>query len=846
MSSEGPRLPPAPVLDRPGAPAGLVGRDAVMLDLLSQAEFAFGGQGRLLLVTGDPGMGKTALAAELARQVRGWGAAVVWGSSQEGDLVSLQPWSQVLAELEERAGRATSEWLGPAVLLELSRFVPGLPLVAPEAATTEGRPEQARFRLFEAVASALQAAAQQGPVVVVIDDLQWSDDTSLMLLSYVADRVKAYPLLLLGTVRDDAEWAGRSTVTSELERRAVCVPLTGLGVQDVRALMTTIAGRDVGYEAAAAVRSRTGGNPFFVHQLTRLLLSRSDGRIESGVLPHLGLPSGVRQTIERRLARLSEGCVRMLRAAAVAGPQVRTSLLVAVTGASRDEIEAAMEEALRARVLLPLPAREHIHAFGHDLFREVVYAGIPGPDRAVLHARVADALEIAASAGAEIDEAEIVRHLALAGPQARRATLEHSLAAAGQAAERRAYVEQARHLQRVLDLMEDDVALAGPPGAELLLGLAEAHRRAGRTDAARKSYLRAARLARRSDEPSALALAALGLQEIGADRWLEAGEILDLLHEAQRGLPDQEQRLRALLLAARSRELAWRGRAQEGNAEAAANEAVRLARGYGDDGVLAACLLALHNVIWRPGTADRRLPLADEVLSLGQRCRDDELAYQARQLRCMALLELGDDSATASVLDLVADSRRSPLPAVRWSGLCCEAALMLFVGDYDRAERTIDEAADLGRDLVVPDAWNVWAAQMVELRSAQGRLGELVASWQQADSAAMQHPVWAGSLTGRRRARKGGPGPRTGRAQPRRRPAPGGTRARMGAAPRSAVPGRARGRYPTGRGLRALLPVVVRVRRRGFLWRRRSSASGAARTSTWAYSLEQRGAPRTP
>ena len=397
--------------------------------------------------------------------------------------------------------------------------------------------------------------------------------------------------------------------------------------------------------------------------------------------------------------------------------------------------------------MLPLPAREHIHAFGHDLFREVVYAGIPGPDRAGLHARVADALEIAASAGAEIDEAEIVRHLALAGPQARRATLEHSLAAAGQAAERRAYVEQARHLQRVLDLMEDDVALAGPPGAELLLGLAEAHRRAGRTDAARESYLRAARLARRSDDPSALALAALGLQEIGADRWLDAGEILDLLHEAQRGLPDQERRLRALLLAARSRELAWRGRAQEGNAEAAANEAVRLARGYGDDGVLAACLLALHNVIWRPGTADRRLPLADEVLSLGQRCRDDELEYQARQLRCMALLELGDDSATASVLDLVADSRRSPLPAVRWSGLCCEAALMLFVGDYDRAERTIDEAADLGRNLAVPDAWNVWAAQMVELRSAQGRLGELMASWQQADSAAMQHPVWAGSLT---------------------------------------------------------------------------------------------------
>jgi len=360
--------------------ASLVGRDTV-LGLLARAVAATADRRPgLMLVTGEPGIGKTALLAEATRRAAADGARVLWGQCWDGDgAPPYWPWIQVL--------RADGDRL-----------------------TLAGDPGDAgptgRFELFDTVVRRLAELAEAEPLVIVLDDLHWADDGSLALLEFAARHLHGTRVLLLGAYRDlDATPALR-----RVAGLAEILPLAGLDRDGVAAVMADVTGDNPTGELAAELRDRTNGNPLFVREMTRLLVARG--------LPDAGhplpvVPDSVGETLRRRLARLSQECVRMLSAASVAGRRFRLDVVRMLLPATPDGLHDLLAEAARAQVLRAGPP--DAYAFSHELFRDTLYADLSPVERTRLHLGCATALEALADGGAPVHAAEVAAHFLAAG-----------------------------------------------------------------------------------------------------------------------------------------------------------------------------------------------------------------------------------------------------------------------------------------------------------------------------------------------------------------------------------------------------------------------------------------------
>ena len=673
----------------------LVGRDPVLADVRGAVQRALTGRGGLLLVTGEAGIGKTALAAETAAYARSAGAAVGWAACSADDgAPGFWPWLQIFRSLGD-----------------------------PGAFERVGA-EAGRLALFDEVTASLLTAASRRPLVLVLDDLQWADPDSLALLAFAARRLPAAPVLALGAYRDAEVGEPARRHLAEASTQASTIQLAGLTAAGVARLMESILGRSPPAELSARIRDRTAGNPFFVQELTRLLQSRHGGAAGfDGTAPVIS--AGVREVIERRLARLGQNCVRVLRAASVAGHVLDLDLLQRLTGMTRAELLPHLREAAGARVLTGPPS----YRFVHELFIETLDLSLAPAERCRLHERVAAALEERLRSGGDVAPAAIAHHHLRAaddidgGGSARRA-VELLLRAADEAESRLAFGEAAGHYGTVIGLLEAEPLEAARPLSELALRHGEALHRSGQAEPARAAFLRAAALARRAADVSTLASAALGVHAVGSDRWALADDTLALLDEALAARGDRPDELTARLLAAMARQAAWSGAGNGERAEALARRAVRQARDAGDPGTLGRCLLALHNALWRPGTAIERLALTEEIVALAG--GDEELEIQGRQLRAVALLEVADAGAAAALSDFVQRAERSRQPSLRWLGRCARAFQAALRGDLAAADRMAAEAGELGRQIGEPDWRNVLCTQTWEVRRAQGRARELV------------------------------------------------------------------------------------------------------------------------
>jgi predicted ATPase len=329
-------------------PSSLVGRGPLLAGLRGALDAALAGHGSLVLITGEPGIGKTALVTVFANEAAGRGVRVAWSRCAEGEGVpAFWPWTQVLRATEGLPGREDH--------------------LAPPAAERT-REAADRFRIFDRAVRHLAEAAAENGLLAVLDDLHWADPDSLGLLEFAARQLAASRLLLVGAYRDDdaADRLRRAAAT------AAVIRLEGLDTTGVGALMAQITGGPVPEEAAAAMHTRTGGNPLFVRELTRLLQSRAsagDRWASSATV------DSVREVIDRRLARLSQPSTRMLTVAALDGARLRPWLLARVLGTAAD-IPALLEEAAAARVLV---TGQDGFRFAHDLFREVLAAELPLP-----------------------------------------------------------------------------------------------------------------------------------------------------------------------------------------------------------------------------------------------------------------------------------------------------------------------------------------------------------------------------------------------------------------------------------------------------------------------------------
>ena len=529
--------------------AGLVGRDQLLAQLRRAAQDAAAGRGGLVLLTGEAGIGKTALAAAAAADAEGRGARVAWGWGWQGEgAPAYWPWVQVLRALvaaDERLRRRAAALASPA------RLLPELAATPPPPAPAEPE-EAARFRLLDELSSVLLAAAEERPLVVVLDDLQWADLASLRLLGFLARRLPVSRVLVVGTWRELDQPPGEraASLLADLAAAGTVVPLGALSDDQVARLVAELLGAQPGAGVVADVQRRTGGNPFFVQQVTRLLAAGAPA----------GIPFGVGEAIRRRLARLRPACLELLCAAAVAGPEVTVSLLARVTGDPADTVRDLLAEAAAASVLAEPAGPLQPYRFAHDLFRETILEGLAPTDRTRLHLRVATALEAERDAGGGVPPARLADHFGQAGSEGEDAAVRYATLAAAEATRRLAHEEAARLLARALEVLDGAPWAGGDRRTGLLLELAAARRRAGDLPGSREACLRAAELARAAHDVEGLAGAALSLQAVGTRSWPSlVHELVPVLEEAAAAAGDRDRPLRARVLAALARELAWNG-----------------------------------------------------------------------------------------------------------------------------------------------------------------------------------------------------------------------------------------------------------------------------------------------
>lgn len=733
-------------LERLGSGA-FVGREQEMDVLRVGLEEAIWGRGRLVLVVGEPGIGKTRLAQELATYASLRGALVLTGRCHEGEgAPPYWPWTQALRSLiSEREPAALQAEMGPGaaaiaqVIPEVRERLPGVHEPPPLG------PESARFRFFDGVTEFLKRAGNRQPLALVLDDLHWADLPSLRLLVFLARELREARLLVIGTLRDaeatddgSLRWA-----LAELTREATVqrITLGGLSQREIARFIALTTNRKPSDAIAASVHEETQGNPFYLGEVVRLLVSqRRDGSLEGSGSSRFEIPHGLRPVIGRRLDQLSARSRDVLATASVVGRQFRLDVIARVTGLGRDHVIEMLGEAKAARVVHDLPETLSHYAFTHALVCETLYEGLPALHRMRLHGRVAEALE-ELSVG-EADLPGLAHHFLQAAPLGHvEKAIDYAVRAGVQATAVLAYEVAASHYRMALQAL-DLVPPREAQRCELLLALGEALRRAGDAQHARESFRRAAEIARRLRAPEWLARAALGY----GGMWSEVGVVdealVGLLREALASLEDGEGALRVRLRSRLALELYL-----DDEGDRLSREAVQTARRIGEPAGLLSALHSRHATLLRPESLAERLAVASEIVRLAGEVGDAEFALQGHYWRLTDLLELGELGAVDEDLQAygrLADTLRQPLYLSRTAFRGAMRALL--EGRFEEAERLTERGLALGQRAQNQTTALLFGIQLWSLRREQGRLREVEAALRSVIAQFPMLPAWRCAL----------------------------------------------------------------------------------------------------
>ena len=700
--------PSAPALPAALAAAERIeGRGPALARLEQAWADAVSGARRFALVTGEPGIGKTTLAGELARRTHDQGGAVLLGRSDEHALVPFQPWIEALERLLDALPAAVADHWLTAHDGALARLLP-----ARSAAQDPAGGPRERYLAFELVHALLDDVAARWPVLLVLDDVHWADADSLSLLRHLGRSAPTRRLLVVLCARPTELDPAATQTLAELRREGplVHVELAGLDDDAVAALIARRTGAS-DHESARRYRARSGGNPFFLNELLREL--QETGRDVEGP------PAGVRDVIARRLARLDDSTVRALDVAAVTGLEFDVTILARADDRPVVEVLEALDGASEAALIAATDQRGR-YAFAHALVGETIVDALPASRRAQLHLQIADVLAQQHDAG-EVGAGEVARHLRAAGPLAtgdRLATWE--LAAAREATAALAHSDAAAHYEAALTVRS---GAQDPERGELLLALGHAHDRAGRRGQARAAFVEAAGLARAAREPGLLARAALGHGGTALVIAAADATAVGLLEEALAAAPAGDPATSARLLARLSIELYYSDRARARELSALA---VERARSADDTAALAAALNAHRVALWSPHLADERLAAAGDMVAAAEAAGEREAVLQGRNWRVVDLLELGRVSEAAAEIDAYeALAEAVALPHFRWYVPLWRATLALLAGRWAEARELSEQALALGRQADDPNAPLFVGIQLEHGLYAQRRIGEV-------------------------------------------------------------------------------------------------------------------------
>jgi tetratricopeptide (TPR) repeat protein len=641
-----------PGLAAGGAPR-FVDRDDARDQVNTAARRAAKGDARVVMIGGEPGIGKTRLAAEVARNLHAEGNAVLFGRCSEEPLLPYEPFVEAL---RNHASTAVAEDLDDQTVVGtglLARFIPELTSWLPRPPdAVKGDAVTERLLLFEAVGSWLDAIADaHGFVTLVVDDLHWADPSTLQLLSFLAHRTGAHHLLVIGTFRETevAPTDRLGQLLADLRRRRVLqrVSLRGLDPASVTDLIEALGHEAPATGLAEVIRDGTDGNPFFIEEVllhlgdAGVLTADSQQGPFGGPLDAAGIPEGVREVIDQRLTRLGDGCRTVLAVAAVCGRSFTLDVVVRVGRFDVDEVLDACDDAVASRLVVEeagLPGR---YRFAHALVRRMLYDELSRARRAVMHGEVADAVEALDADHLDDQRGTIAHHrLEAAAIRGTAQAIDAARVAAIDARHRYAHEESIAWYERARDVVRRVAPVDHGRAAELSLRMAELAQELD--DATRTiEYARdAAHHARSAGEHALIGEAAWRMQFGTYVIGMTNAEVVELCHEALVGLehPDDAS-VRAHVLACLAYELA--GDDPE-RSERCAREAIALARIGGDPASVAPAAYVYAHTLDAEGRVADALDVLDEGLAAAIACDAYDLQLTYRMTRCYFALAVPD------------------------------------------------------------------------------------------------------------------------------------------------------------------------------------------------------------
>ena len=694
----------------------------------------------MVLLSGEPGIGKTTLAGVVAQGAHEDGATVLYGRCDDELGLPYQPFVEGLGGWVCDAPEPALTALDARHLSELSRLLPqvrdrvtGLA----EPPSTDGDAE--RYLLFGAITAVLAAMAATAPVVMVLDDLHWADKPTVLLLRHLVATLDRAEVLIIGTYRD-SDLTAMHPLTEALaalrrEPAVERVTVGGLDDNGVVALLEGLAGHEMtndGIDLAHAVRRETDGNPFFTAEVLRHLVETNAIRPEDGrwvgtvELSQLALPASVREVVGQRMRRLGDDVHQILTVASVIGRDFDLALLTRVADRDEDDVLDALEAAANAAVVAEVDGQFERFTFTHALFRHTLYDELSASRRARTHRRIGELLEADCSHDPGERIGELAHHwIAATTP----ADAGKAAAYARQAGERAlgtlAPDEAIRWFQQAIELFDGQPAGDPLPRLDVLIGLGDAQRQAG-DPAYRETLLGAAAEADRLGDPDRLVAAALAnhrgmVSSFGA----VDVERIAMLEAALAAAADGDSQGRARLMATLAAELPFSGDLLRMRTLAA--EAESMARRLGDDTTLLGVLNLTFAPLWVPDRLAQTVAASEEALILADRVGDPLARFWAAQRRVFAMassVDRGGIDAALRVATALAQELGQPF-LTGWA-LQVRSPQVLLTGDAAEAERLATEALQIALDSGQPDALVVFGANLMGIRWHQGRLEEIL------------------------------------------------------------------------------------------------------------------------
>ena len=722
--------PPAPKLLSLGR---LIGRSSELAQLTTAFDEAASGRARLVMVVGEPGIGKSRLVEELAVYASVRGATVCWGHCYEGELGMpylpfIEAFRTYVRQRSDDQLRAELSSGGPEVatlVSELRQRFGDLP----EPVALDGDAE--RLRLFEGVCSFVRNAAADDPLVLLLDDLHWADKPSLLMLQYMARNLRRDRVLIVGTYRDveldRAHPLADAVAALRRERLYERVLLRGLSAEEVKALIDAVDNQDSPVAFAHLIHRETEGNPFFVAEILRNLvetgaLVRVDGQwtgTPEGVAENL--PEGVREVIGRRLSRLSADCNRMLTVGAAMPGGFTLDAVAAVLGIDEDETLDLLDEALGAQVVRERRDAPGTYEFNHALIRQTLYSELSTPRRVRLHRQIATAIEGRGSREAHLSELAFHCFHGAAGGDVAKA-VDYARRAGDRARGQAAHEEAARFYRMALEAMELGEEHPDLERAELLLALGEALARGGDTAAAAEVLAEAADIARRADAGALFARVALASAALRWTGGLYQPDLVGILGEAADRIGDSDDALLARLLA---RQASFMLFIDQSRVRTLAQQAVDAADRSGDPGARA---LALSSLTWTMTAPEQRREwgrLQTEIGALAEQAGDLDLASANENSVLIRAAQDGDRPLVDAMLERVvnrAEESRSPFFLANSATI--QAMVAAMDGRYGDAERLAGETLAYARRLADPTMVANFGVVLYPVWRERGRLSE--------------------------------------------------------------------------------------------------------------------------